>query len=253
VLQKQIVRIQFASQPNQWAMYFVAHGPVDFTGELPWLQKDSMQLSHAAAVQTSVAVKSVRAADYPKALRMLTGSGNKSAGNEQKPLELNQEKLAATRLYADWTIDHVIFNIKKYIEATKKATIDIDSTLANMKTGKNYRSYNRQFDLLLEKVRIALVCLFCVCDASAPSHLVNLTVIILIQIRDLVQKNTKIRDHFASMNEYSGMLIELLVAALRFIEGSRAAHNFPASVLLDIIAEAPCLAVRSFLSPRGVV
>jgi hypothetical protein len=55
------------------------------------------------------------------------------------------------------------------------------------------------------------------------------------------------------MNEYSGMLIELLVAALRFIEGSRAAHNFPASVLLDIIAEAPCLAVRSFLAPRGVV
>jgi hypothetical protein len=67
-----------------------------------------------------------------------------------------------------------------------------------------------------------------------------------MQICNLIQDNPHIRQDFASIQDYGGVLLDVLVAALRFIEGTKDAHNFPASTLLKIIVSAPCFVVRFF-------
>jgi hypothetical protein len=60
----------------------------------------------------------------------------------------------------------------------------------------------------------------------------------------MIEHKHLIRQKFTSLNVNCGVVIDVLVSSLRFIENAHAAHQFPGSVLLDIIVNAPFVQVR---------
>jgi hypothetical protein len=59
----------------------------------------------------------------------------------------------------------------------------------------------------------------------------------------LVKDAADIRKRFLEVGDYCGVVVDVLVGVLRFLEGSNQ-RNFPANILLDIIVNAAYFSVR---------
>jgi hypothetical protein len=92
----------------------------------------------------------VRSVGYAKAWQLLSGAEPVPG---VKKLDITAERLVTLSQHADLTIDFVTMNMQRYLQESLEKEINVVKSLENLKSGEKYRSYNRQYEVLLEHVR----------------------------------------------------------------------------------------------------